>query len=480
MPLNRSKTCILLLTIITAIGFAPGLALAQTALGEPANANPFLGPSGTSTMHGDAGSSDVTPFAGPEVNNLEVTVIPLLSACPTLLQGSDSLVVALCTAIAGQIPQVHLIDSARTGVVADASLAQLDLTKGSLLGGVYAYLDNEDRLVVVDGSRHLLKISHQLRDSGQWQLISEDFADLTAVIPPEDSVVGIAPDWSGNIWFATSNGVVGFVDRYGNAHTFGLPSEERVGNSISTSPKGVLVATTEALYQFSINEEGNPRLDWRQKYDRGSARKPGQLSWGTGSTPTYFGPKTGYEYSTIVDNSDDLVSLLVFRSKDGELICQQPVLAESGAGSENSPIGVGNSVIVASTYGYPYPAVPDFAGSSEPASAPFFGGMTRIDVEDEGMGCHTVWDNALRSSAVPHLSLADGLIYTVLRDGADSTTILDKFLFTAVDFDNGSIVHTHPLPGTALNDTLQMSGLVTSQHSYLQGTITGILSMHSK
>ena len=34
------------------------------------------------------------------------------------------------------------------------SLAQLKLAKGSLLGGVYAFLDNQNRLVAVDSIRH--------------------------------------------------------------------------------------------------------------------------------------------------------------------------------------------------------------------------------------------------------------------------------------------------------------------------------------
>ena len=44
---------------------------------------------------------------------------------------------------------------------------------------------------------------------------------------------------------------------------------------------------------------------------------------------------------------------------------------------ENSPVGFRRSVYVASTYGYPYPASPSGAEPTQPASAPFTGGLTR-------------------------------------------------------------------------------------------------------
>ncbi|MFE3292266.1 hypothetical protein, partial [Rhodococcus sp. NPDC059234] len=383
--------------------FGGGLAAAQPAWGPLAPPNPFLGPNGTSTMHGDAGSSDATPLAGPGAGKLDVGATTLASACPTLLQGSDSMIVALCTTMIGRNPTVHLIDrpasgssgglgSADLGSVASgstggrdagSSLAELPLAKGSLLGGVYAYLDNNDRLVAVDGNRHLVRVGHH-DNGGKWSLTIDESVDLTDAIPADDSVTGLAPDWAGNVWFATGAGRVGVVDTTGHTRTVDLPAGERVENSISTSPNGTSVATTHALYQLSTGPDGTPHVDWRAPYDRGSARKPGQLSWGTGSTPTYFGPGTGHEYVTIVDSADTQVSLLVYRVSDGQQICHTPVLAKGGPGSENSPIGAGSSVFVASTYGYPYPAVPENAGPSVPASAPFAGGMTRVDIGPGG------------------------------------------------------------------------------------------------
>ena len=47
--------------------------------------------------------------------------------------------------------------------------------------------------------------------------------------------------------------------------------------------------------------------------------------------------------------------LLVYRADGGgEPLCAQAIPEPTGLGTESSPIGIGRSVIVASTYGYPY------------------------------------------------------------------------------------------------------------------------------
>jgi hypothetical protein len=155
------------------------------------------------------------------------------------------------------------------------------------------------------------------------------------------------------------------------------------------------------------------------------------------------------------------------------LVCSVPVLGAGGAGSENSPVGIGRSVFVASTYGYPYPALPEGAGPAVPSSAPFTGGMTRIDVAADG--CRVVWENTVRSAAVPRLSTADGALYTVARIGPDHTTPIDGYALTVLDPETGAVTASHPLPGTVVDDPLQTAPLITHDGRLLQGTVTGIL-----
>ncbi|GHB28812.1 hypothetical protein GCM10010392_66230 [Streptomyces clavifer] len=426
-------------------------------------------------MHGDTGSSDTTPLAGPGAGTLSSSRTALASACPTVLVGADGYPVALCTPIFGRVPTVHLLDPDD-----GSSLATLKLTKGSLLGGVYAYIDHQDRLVVADGSRSLLRVGHHQNGAGEWRLTVDRSLSLASVIPGDDAVTGLAPDWDGRVWFATGSGVVGTADdTTGTVKALTLPSGERVANSISTAPEGTAVTTTHATYLLTA-QGGTPKILWRKAYDRGSARKPGMLSWGSGSTPTFFGPSKGTEYVAVVDNADTAANLKVYRTADGSDVCSVPVLkAANGPGSENSPVGVGRSVFVAGTYGYPYPAVPEGAGDSVPASADFAGGLSRVDVRADGSGCSLVWDNALRSAAVPKLSTADGLLHTVVRDslipGTKGTSLLDPYRYVQIDPDSGQITRSAKVGTGSLYDTLQMAGTVAPDGAYLQGTVTGVL-----
>ncbi|OKI19515.1 hypothetical protein [Streptomyces sp. CB03911] len=437
--------------------------------------NPYAGPAGTATMHGDTGSSDATPLPGPKAGPLASDRIALQSACPTVLVGSDGFPVALCTTIFGLTPTVHLLDPADGG-----SLAELPLAKGSLLGGVYAYLDNLDRLVAVDGNGDLLRIAHRRDAAGDWELYVDSRLPLGAAVPAGDAVTGVSPDWQGRVWFATGGGVVGTADdRTGAVRTLPLPAGEKVANSISTAPEGTAVSTTHATYLLTAGPDGTPTITWRRPYDRGPARKPGQLSWGTGSTPTFFGPRTGTDYVTIVDNAAPTVNLLVYRTDTGTQVCSVPVLRSGGSGSENSPVAVGNAVFVASTYGYPYPKLPEDAGPSVPASDTFRGGLSRVDVRADGSGCDLVWDTKVRSAAVPRLSTADGLIHTVLRNpvipGTDATSVLDPYYYAEVDPATGAVVRTKYTGAGFVFDTLQMVGSIAPGGVVYQGTTTGVL-----
>ncbi|MEU5306189.1 hypothetical protein ACH4YO_26430 [Streptomyces noursei] len=468
MPTRSKKTRILAL----AAALAAVLGTAGPARAAAPPANPHLAAGGAGAMHGDTASSDTTPRPGPGTGRVAAHRTALQSACPTVLAGSDGYPVAVCTGIFDRAPHVHLLDPA-TG----ASLTELELAKSGVLGGIYSYLDERDRLVVADGSGDLLRIAHVRTAGGGWELKVVERTPLTGAVASGDSVVGLSPDWRGRVWFATAHGLVGTVDTTTKAvRTADLG--EAVANSLSTAPEGAAVATDHALYLLRAGADGTPRMAWRRAYDRGPARKPGQLSHGTGATPTFFGPRTGSEYLAITDNAAPQENLIVVATKDNRTVCRIPVLDPNGSGTENSPVGAGNSVYVASTYGYPYPAVPDGAGPAEPASAPFGGGLTRVDLDRDGSGCAVRWDARIRSAAVPKLSVADGMLYTVERTGVldpARTGILDRYDFLAVDAETGRVAHRSHLGTGFLFDTLQMAGNATPGRVWWQGTVTGVV-----
>lgn len=461
--------------LVTTLAFAAlcaGPAVAQTY--PPPN--PYMGPSGTSTMHANAASSGATTNCGPGSGTVTITPQSVEAVFASILMSSDGMLVCVATKYSNEAPCVYLLDP-----VTMATLATMDLPKSDislLAGGIYSYLDNQDRLVLVNANGSLLRIAHSQQAGGTWQLTA---TESVAVGYPD--VVGIVPDYQGNVWFATSQGTTagaGAVVAYysqsaGQTYPFTLPAGEQIANSISSSPAGVAVASTAALYLFRAQPTGGVTQVWRQPYDRGTARKPGQLSWGTGSTPAFFGPDSGFEYLTITDNGSPQESMLVFRSIDGSPLGSIAFLTPSvNSGTENATLAVGASLYLTSTYGYEYP--PGAAtGPSVPTSAPFAGGMQRVDVAPGGTGLTVVWQNqTLASAALPRLSTRDNLIYTVTY----SSTGTGQYSFTTIDTATGNPVSSTPIPGSSVdNNTLQMVGTLGPSRVLYQGTKRGLFSV---
>lgn len=486
------------LACVTAL--APAVRADPNGFGPLPPRNPYTAVDGAATMHADSASSGVSPWPGPGLGTYRVTVNTLLAACPTVVQGDDGMPVALCTSIIGQAPVVYLLDPG-TG----APLASMTLpASGNLFGGVYTYIDQNNRLVLFNAFGDLLRIGHH-RTGSAWTLTADS---STPAGPTIDAlcrqmcggVVGIAPDWKGRVWYATADGVVGFVDPDGKVTAIRLGTGEQIANSISTVPAGTAIATDHALYLLDV-VRGRPHVIWRYAYNRGPSRKPGQLSRGTGSTPVFFGPQDGTRYLTITDNAAPVEHLLVFDTRAApakhrrrpkhrrrrpashkiatrpRLICDIPVLTPGPSGTENAPVASGDSVFVASTYGYPYPSSPAGQPPPQPSSAPFTGGVTRVDLNPGGHGCHVAWQDQVRSAAVPRLDANDGLLYTVQRtDLLDptGTSDVDVYSVVAIDAGNGRVLDSNLLGIGYESDTLQLSPTIVPGRVMYQGTITGV------
>ena len=437
--------------------------------------NPNMGPPGTATMHANSASSDATANPGPGSGAVTILNQDFSAVFPTILMGSDGMIVAVATKWSDETPTVYLLDPTTLD-----SLATMKLVKSNtsdLAGGIYSYLDNEDRLVLVTADGNLQRISHSQQANGAWQLSVESSVSIGYL-----DVVGLVPDYQGCVWFATAQGttsttgaVVGYYDPATNqTYSYTLPNGEQVANSISSSPAGVAVASTAAVYLFQSGSNG-PVEVWRQTYDNGPARKPGQLSWGTGATPSFFGPDTGYDYLTITDNASPQENILVYSVANGNLIGSVPFLTSGvNSGNEDAAIAVGNSIFYPSTYGYPYPASAE-TGPSIPTSAPFVGGMQRVDVLPNGSGLTTVWANQnFASAAEPRLSLFDNLIYTV---GLNTTT--GVYSLITVNPTNGTVVSSTPYSSSAGDNPLQMVSMISPSGVLYQGTERGLIRVQA-
>lgn len=449
-----------------------------------AQQNPYLGINSLATMHGDAQSSDATPFAGPGDPGVggswKVTFTNHWAACPTILAGQDGYIQALMTQFLGSDAKVRKPKLAIIEPASGAQLGAMEIPTGALLGGVYAYLDADSNLVMVDGTNALTWISHSQDGMKVWVSRRIDLTDAMK-LEPKDHVVGIVPDWHGRIWVASERGVVGLIDPKRNVVRLTKLQQysptERIDNSISACPQGVSIITSHGIYMLGADAStSKPRIIWSHSYDRGTKQKPGQLSHGSGATATFFGPN-GSDYVMLSDNADRQEKLIVYRSADGSAVGEGPLFTPGASGTENSMIGVQNSIVGACTFGYPYAQYPDTKPAYSAQVAP---GMERWDVNDDASGITLKWrNNGIYSAAVPRLSTADNLIYTCERPRGPAGVLTGPVVYAcAIDMDSGRVVHRQRLPRLANllagGDPSQMVGVIDKHGVWWQGTIGGI------
>ncbi len=244
-----------------------------------------------------------------------------------------------------------------------------------------------------------------------------------------DPITAVGPDWDGLIWWITRNGRVGTVDPESGTVRMTRLTGESIQNSFAAGEDGVSIVSDHALYQMRADASGMPTVVWRQPYDRGTGRKPGQIDQGSGTTPTFFGDG----YVAITDNADDRMHVIVRRRDDGELVCQIPVFGSGASATDNSLIGYGNSLFVENNYGYRNFFELPPGGSS-------VGGVSRVDVKSDGKGCETVWTSQERSpSTVPKVSVPNGLLYLYTKE--PRRDLIDAWYLTAVDVHTGKTAY---------------------------------------
>lgn len=450
-------------------------------LGPRPPANPWLGGlDGAGAPHNDASASDVTDLDGPGVGAVQAGLQVYFANCSVSLIHSEGNPVVSCFEFATRAPRVRILDKDDPSIV----LSTLLLPQVVPLASAYAYLDNLDQLVAAGGPDSLIVVQTK-NDAGDWDLQIIDEFDLSDHVPAGDYIIAMNPAVDGAIWSVTDNGVVVRLDPFnGEIDSVDLEAGERVGNSSAGSGDGkVAVASDRALYLFKHADdddgEGYIKRLWREEYDSGSARKPGKLAQGTGSSPTFFGPKKGNEYVTIADNHDAGDRVMIFQNKNKKdpLVCIVEPPGDTIFGSENSPIGLGSSVVYTSTYGYRYP-IEDQLPPAVPPAAPLGGGMFRVDVigKNTKAECELVWHNPdLKGATVPKLSAGDETIYTIQRFGPGDGS--DAYAYTAIDYHTGDVVRSQVIGlGTPFN-TNQLAGNIGLDQALYQGSLLGLIKV---
>lgn len=415
----------------------PGLLVAPSYLGRPATARPIegvalpqhphLARNGTSSMHNDAWASDAYEWSGPLGESPEVdTAWYGVEECATLAFDSEQRIVALCGDLEG--PTLRILDPETMRTLASEDLpdrVSIDGTKPweNLCGGSYFYLDERDRAVVATTDRRVLVFdTHD--GAGQPDLTLATSYDAGDAVPDDDCLIALMPDWGGRIWFETRNGLVGVVDP-ATQEVRVRDLGEDIANSFAVDEDlGVYVVTTGALYRLEADERGRPQVIWRTQYDRGSEQKPGQLSQGSGTTPTLLADGL----VAITDNAEPRMNVLFLDRENGEEVCSAPVFEDGASATDNSLVTVGPAaVVVENNHGYASP-VSTFLGF---ATSP---GLARVDVVDGE--CEVRWTHDLVApTSVAKASLANGLVYAYTK--RPTAWGVSAWYLSAIDVETG-------------------------------------------
>ena len=363
-----------------------------------------------------AGSSRATARPGPLGESPEVDAAwSGLDRCASLVVDAHDRLVGSCGV--GDHRSLRVVDARSLHVVAAKPLP--DGVGGCAASD--AVLDAGGRVVVATADRRLLVVGTADAD-GDADLTTVAAHDLSAVVPRSDCVAGVAYGAGGRLWWASAGGRVGVVDtRSGRVRATDLG--EHVANPVAAGQGGAWVVTTEALYRLGTGPDGNPRVEWRTAYDRGSGRKPGQLDQGSGTAPTLLPGGL----VAIADNADPQVHVEFYRAATGGLVCRQAVFGDDRGAVENDLVAVGRGVVVANSHGYGGPLATSFGRTT-------VGGLARVDVV--GGDCSVRWTSAeVAPAAAPVLSLATGLLYTWTKP--HSWWGADAWYLTAIDVRTG-------------------------------------------
>jgi hypothetical protein len=432
--------------------------------------NPFMAPNPFSHDHNDTWMSDTYDIAGPlglgsRGRGPQVLSSTMTEArrdpnspsfmCPGVTADRQGRLVLSCTGY-GEWSLV-LVDPVTLEVLAYQHLP-VNMEMAKSFGASYLYLDNQDRAVVpvaneADGTVKI-QVYQTVGSPGNlsFELVSE--YDVTAYVPEGDNINGVLPDWQGRIWFVVRNAAtVGVLDpATGSVEVLKL--EGSITNTFAMDEDAAYISTTKFLYRIGFDSDGALQIVWQETYQNIGIQKPGQLSAGSGTTPTILGKG---EYVAMTDNADQ-THVVVFRTKanlgphEQRIVCEVPVFKKGKGADENSLIGSGLSLIAYNTFGYD-----TTIALTEYESTPSEPGIARVDINPDGTGCKRVWknDRVELIDTVQKLSTATGLVYAVTREWDTKVDHpgdygLDVYYFSAIDFRTGKVVWKR-LMGTGYN-----------------------------
>jgi hypothetical protein len=409
-------------------------AKAHRVRGQRVPRHPFMAPNGRSNLHDDAFQTDSYRRAGPLGPDITTSSALFSADCGSVTFDSQGRIVTVCVGVLR--PTLALLDPLTFHVYAAMPLPLRTPSTNpfqDFSGGGYFYLDQQDRAVIPTTDHHVLVVAETQAPGFQ---VVHDY-DLTGAVASDDAIISVLPDWQGHLWFASRAGLIGVIGPH-TEKVRTLATGEPIGNSLAVGRAGVFIVTDKAMYRLD-RHHGRPRVTWRKTYPNTGVKKPGQTEKGSGTTPTLMHGGL----VAITDNADpmDVVVYRRGRQDGGQLVCKQPVFAKGASDTDQSLVAGRHSLVTENNYGYTGPTAVQNGATTTP-------GITRVDLDRDGHGCHVAWQSkVIAPSVVPKLSLGAGLVYTYTKpaDGGNQ----DPWYLTALDYRTGHTVYRR-LAGTGL------------------------------
>lgn len=364
--------------------------------------NPFMAPNPNNNMHLDSYLTDayLTPGASSarmhEVRQFDsvrfvdpVTGLPRLvfmgeCASPCFDRQGNLLTYSGGVGIPNQetdlVRSVMAVNPRTFEVVAYTEYRNRQILDPNDFGGAgYFYVDEHDRMVVgtPDGrvevlGRSLSSLSTTARfypvrsipvaAPGGPVTVYPDVLLRTSTTAPK--LYALMPDQVGNIWFTIGQGIAGYITPGDEILWLDLNDPARTGGPVlqpdghyqqiansqpmdegdNGGPTGMYVATTHKQYRLQAGPRG-PEIVWEIDYDRGPGQKPGQVSWGTGTSPSIFW-MGGRKFVTIADNATTM-HINVYRAEAVLNPGETRLFAQIAPFGGDTQISDENSLIVA-------------------------------------------------------------------------------------------------------------------------------------
>jgi hypothetical protein len=450
-------------TLALAIGASPSAAspscLTPVAPHEPP-CNPYAA-SDWAINHRNAYEQDSTPYAGPRsTSDVRLQHVSLGQDQGTLpfLQFSapysDGGRVAWYSEVTQ--PDSTLIGKldVRTGEPID--LYRRQGTSLASASGAYSLLDSGGRFIVGKGDA-LTAYADATPGvpTSKIALVRTLHLPASALCGSGDRLVGIVLTWSGDIAFATANGVVGVVPddptRWTQAtvRTASTNSPaacasgsglETVSNSIAVDEKGgIYVVTSGAQYRFRWNGS-QVRETWRVPYRSDGYQGGVRLGVGSGSSPTLMGTAKRDDKLVVITDGQKVMHLLfmwrdhvpkgwkpIAPGANPRIACDVPVdfgdPQIDNAQSEQSVAVRGYGAVVVNNSLKNSAAFDSLPGSLHYTAAVLASGtpliaahgMERVDWDPATRSCHVAWTNSTVSipNAIPTISGGSDMVYAV-------------------------------------------------------------------